>query len=199
MTSSSARGRNGTRYRYYRCVKQQNEGKHCPSGLLGVDEVEAAVVSQLRDVTRAEELRDAILSQLGRDRGDEMRNALEETQSRSAELRGKARRLVQALSVAPTSKVVAAELTKVEGELEVLAHRDLQIRDQLAGAEAARAQGQKVAALLEAFDKIWEALVAQERSELLHVLIRSITVDPERGGLRIAFYGPRPSVLEPTA
>jgi site-specific DNA recombinase len=188
MTSSSARGRNGKPYRYYRCVRQQNEGTRCPTGLVAVDEVESAVVGQLRDAAGLGELRQAVLTQLGKDRNDEVRAAVEETNRESAALGVEARRILQAIGEAPTSKLLPTRLADVEAQMDVLTARAQELRDQLAGADAARLQSAKVVQLLEAFDGIWEALIAEERRELLHTLIRCVSVDPERGGLRIAFH-----------
>ena len=45
-------------------------------------------------------------------------------------------------------------------------------------------RAERVAALLDGFDQIWDALVPEERRELLHLLVREVVVDLGRGGLR---------------
>jgi hypothetical protein len=49
-----------------------------------------------------------------------------------------------------------------------------------------------VAKLLDAFDEAWEALVPEERREVLRALIARVGVDPERGTLRVTFHEPAP-------
>jgi hypothetical protein len=49
-----------------------------------------------------------------------------------------------------------------------------------------------VAKLLDAFDEVWEALVPEERREVLRALIARVGVDPESGTLRVTFHEPAP-------
>jgi hypothetical protein len=49
-----------------------------------------------------------------------------------------------------------------------------------------------VAKLLDAFDEVWEALVPEERREVLRALIARVGVDPENGTLRVTFHEPAP-------
>jgi hypothetical protein len=57
---------------------------------------------------------------------------------------------------------------------------------------ALRTEGEHVAKLLDAFDEVWEALVPEERREVLRALIERIGVDPESGTLRVTFHEPAP-------
>jgi hypothetical protein len=56
-------------------------------------------------------------------------------------------------------------------------------------------RGEHVAKLLDAFDEVWDALVPEERREVLHALIERVGVDPESGTLRVTFQGLREAVL----
>jgi hypothetical protein len=53
--------------------------------------------------------------------------------------------------------------------------------------DSACKQGRIVADLLETFDDIWGALMVDERRELLHLLIKRVTVDIDAGDLRVVF------------
>jgi len=62
MTSALGTGRTGKRYRHYRCMHQQTKGGRCPTGLLVADEVEAAVVTQVKEIAARGDVRQRILS-----------------------------------------------------------------------------------------------------------------------------------------
>jgi hypothetical protein len=57
---------------------------------------------------------------------------------------------------------------------------------------ALRTEGEHVAKLLDAFDEVWDALVPEERREVLRALIARVGVDPESGTLRVTFHEPAP-------
>lgn len=45
-----------------------------------------------------------------------------------------------------------------------------------------------MAKLLDGFDEVWEALVPEERHEVLHALIDKVGFEPESGELRVTFH-----------
>ncbi len=47
MAPSSVKGRNGRRYRYYRCRGHQQHAERCPTGLVAADALETAVAAQV--------------------------------------------------------------------------------------------------------------------------------------------------------
>ena len=56
-----------------------------------------------------------------------------------------------------------------------------------------------MAKLLDTFDEVWEALVPEERREVLRALIARVGVDPESGTLRVTFHElTPPTSLQPT-
>lgn len=65
-------------------------------------------------------------------------------------------------------------------------------RRRLRACAALRTEGEQVAKLLDAFDEVWDALVPEERREVLRALIARVGVDPESGTLRVTFHEPAP-------
>ena len=47
MAPCSVKGRNGRRYRYYRCRGHQQHAERCPTGLVAADALETAVAAQV--------------------------------------------------------------------------------------------------------------------------------------------------------
>lgn len=190
MTSSMGMGRGGKRYRYYRCRKEQNEGSPCPTGLIAADEIEAAVISRVRAVAENGEIQKSIVDDLKqRDAGlaavNAQRNRLEE---RLEELTGEARRLLAAFGNADGGgKLLVGRLGELEAEMDRVRTALGDVESQLRGAAGVRQEAERVAELLEAFDKVWDALVPEERRDLLHLIVRKVSLDAGSRDVRIAF------------
>ncbi len=188
MTSSFARGRSGRGYRYYRCCAEQSKGMRCPTGLLVTDEIEQVVVAQLRDIAGRGELRKRVLVRVGteRSRRAEIEEARERIDERLAALTAEAKRLIAAFGdTANGGRLMAERLGEIEVETDQLRRQRAELEARLAACESARFQSERVAALLDGFEQVWEALVPEERRELLHLVVNEIVVDLQRGGLRI--------------
>jgi site-specific DNA recombinase len=187
MTSSASRGRSGQRYRYYRCCGSTP----CPTGLLSVQEVEQAVIAQLGDVARRQELKRAVLARLEAQEGlvADAQGARERLEARMAAHGAEAKRLLDAFGTIDSGgTLLAGRLGEIEVELDKLRRELADLEAQIGSTEADRGRADRIAALLDNFEAIWGALVPEERRELLHLLVREVVVDLAGGGLRIAFH-----------
>jgi len=203
MTSSRGTSRNGKRYRYYRCVHQQENGGSCPSGFLPAADIENAVVAQVKEIATQGEMRQKILDRFFSDTG-----ALTTAEATRAgllahieNLNGESRRLLAAFRDAESGggKTLAKRLGEIETEIDHLRIQLGEVQDRLQGLTAAQQQVDRVAHLLDSFGTIWDALVPQEQRELLHLLIERIVVDLDAGGFRIVFHEVRVAPTQPPA
>jgi len=203
MTSSRGTSRNGKRYRYYRCVHQQENGGSCPSGFLPAADIEDAVIAQVKEIATQGAMRQKILDRFFSDTG--ALTTAEATRAdllaRIENLNGESRRLLAAFRDAESGggKTLAKRLGEIETESDRLRMQLGEVEDRLRGLTAAQQQVDRVAELLDSFGTIWDALVPQEQRELLHLLVERIVVDLDAGGFRIAFHEVRVAPTPPTA
>jgi hypothetical protein len=192
MTSAQGTSRNGKRYRYYRCVYQQQHGGRCPTGHLPAMEIEEAVIAQVREVATRGEVRRRILDRFFTDTG--ALTAAEATRAqllaRIEERNAESKRLLAAFSDADGGggKTLAKRLGEIETEVDHLRIQLGEVEDRLRALTGAQRQVERVARLLDGFGTMWSALVPQEQRELLHLLIDRVVVDLDAGGFRITFH-----------
>jgi len=191
MTSAASRGRNGRRYRYYRCCREQGEGIRCPTGLLAADEIEGAVITQIRDITARNDLRERVVAHVtsATARTAEIQEARQRIEERLGALGAEARRLIDAFGQSPSGgRLMAARLGEIETEMDLLRREQADFDAQMAAGDAVRYRAERVTTLLDSFEEVWDALVPAERRELLHLIVREVVVDLEAGGLRIGLH-----------
>jgi hypothetical protein len=136
-------------------------------------------------------LRDRILATLAEgDEGEtELLGTKDRLDARLAELGTEAKRLLGAFTTVDSGgRFLAERLGEIERETD--SHRagiaDLERR--LRACAALRTEGEHVAKLLDAFDEVWDALVPEERREVLRALIERAGVDPESGTLQVTLH-----------
>jgi hypothetical protein len=80
-------------------------------------------------------------------------------------------------------RLLAGRLGELETEDDQVRRRlgDLEVR--MRATARAASDAERVTMLLAAFDDVWDALLAEERRDLLHALIKQVGVDTEHGTL----------------
>lgn len=189
--------RNAIVYRYYTCVRAIKRGRQaCKHPSLPAGEIEAAVVDQVREISRDTKLRDEII-----------RQAMIATQQGRAELESHHVQLTR-------------QLTRDHGEIRELAldqkpntsiaHRIADIQDRIAKAELELSkvnrqlhdldkQQMTTEEIQEAFidfDRIWDALTSREQSQLLALLVSKIEFDQSDCTIAITFHASGIETLE---
>jgi site-specific DNA recombinase len=189
--------RNSIVYRYYTCVRAIKRGRQaCTHPSLPAGEIEAAVVDQVRDISRDAGLRDEII-----------RQAMIATQQGRAELESHHVQLTR-------------QLTRDHGEIRELAldqkpntstaHRIADIQDRIAKAELELSkvnrqlhdldkQQMTTEEIQEAFidfDRIWDALTSREQSQLLALLVSKVEFDQSDCTIAISFHASGIETLE---
>src|SRR5690606_35385903 len=158
------------------------------TGLLVADEIESAVIAQLKELARQGDLKRQVLVELARGEasGDELRAQRERLQGRIAELNAEAKRLLGAFSETDAGgKLLAQRLGEIESDLVLVQHALGEADRHLRLVADAQHDSQQVALLLDDFDALWDVLVVEERRELFHALIAEVGVDPQDAVLRI--------------
>ena len=206
MTSSQGTSRNGKKYRYYRCVHQQQHGGRCPTGHLPAMDIEEAVVAEVKDVATRGQVRQKILDRFFSDTGalSAAEAARVQLRARIEECNAESKRLLAAFSDAGASggKTLATRLGEIESEVDHVRIQLGEVEDRLRALTGAQRQVERVARLLDGFGALWGALVPQEQRELLHLLIDRVVVDLDAGGFRIAYHeltvapGPVPAAAQ---
>ena len=189
--------RNAIVYRYYTCVRAIKRGRQaCKHPSLPAGEIEAAVVDQVREISRDTKLRDEII-----------RQAMIATQQGRAELESHHVQLTR-------------QLTRDHGEIRELAldqkpntsiaHRIADIQDRIAKAELELSkvnrqlhdldkQQMTTEEIQEAFidfDRIWDALTSREQSQLLALLVAKVEFDQSDCTIAISFHASGIETLE---
>ena len=189
--------RNAIVYRYYTCVRAIKRGRQaCKHPSLPAGEIEAAVVDQVREISRDTKLRDEII-----------RQAKIATKQGRAELESHHVQLTR-------------QLTRDHGEIRELAldqkpntsiaHRIADIQDRIAKAELELSkvnrqlhdldkQQMTTEEIQEAFidfDRIWDALTSREQSQLLALLVSKVEFDQSDCTIAITFHASGIETLE---
>ncbi len=95
-------------------------------------------------------------------------------------------------SVDAGGRLLAVRLGELERDTDKHRAGVADVERRLRACAALRTEGEHVAKLLDAFDEVWEALVPEERREVLRALIARVGVEPESGTLRVTFHEPAP-------
>jgi site-specific DNA recombinase len=158
---------------------------------VAAEEIERAVVTQIKDITARDDLRERVVAHVASAtaRTAEIQEARERVEERLGALGTEARRLIDAFGEAPSGgKLMAIRLGEIETEMDLLRREQADLDAQIAAGEAMRHQAERVTALLDSFEEVWDALVPAERRELLHLVVKEVVVDLQAGGLRIALH-----------
>ncbi|MGN6106859.1 MAG: hypothetical protein ACTHU0_17250 [Kofleriaceae bacterium] len=145
----------------------------------------------MKALARSGALRDRALATLaGQDEGEVA--LLAEKQrlaTRIADLGIEAKRLLGAFSTTDAGgKLLAGRLGELETESDQHRATLTDVERRLRASAALKTESAHVAKLLDGFDDVWEALVPEERREVLHALIDKVGFEPESGELRVTFH-----------
>jgi site-specific DNA recombinase len=189
--------RNSIVYRYYTCSRSIKRGRQCcPYPSLPAGEIEAAVVDQVRAISRDEGLRNEIVRQA----------MLDSTQAKT-ELESQQTQLTR-------------QLTRDHGELRQLAidqhptdtttHRIVELQKRIEAADQKLATvdrkrtelqqhelpTQQMEDALADFDRVWNALTIREQSQLLGLLVSKVEFDQSDSTISISFHSSGIASLE---
>ncbi len=189
--------RNSVVYRYYTCVRAIKRGRQsCKHPSLPAGEIEAAVVDQVRAISRDTRLRDEIIRQAmeGIQQG---RKELESQQTQLTRQLTRDHGEVQqlALEQRPNNSVVY-RIADVQERIEEAEHQLAKVNRQLQDLEKQELTTQEIEEAFIDFDRIWDALTTREKSQLLALLVSKVEFDQSDCTIAITFHASGIETLE---
>ena len=192
LTSSTHRGRNKKRHRYYRCTTTTKKAKtDCPIRLENADKLEAMVLA----VVRKSATEPALVAEAVEEAERLFREEIEPAQGRLTQLRGELQRvrgecealfnmiLDRELQGSRTAQERLRALEERQGQLEATIADE---EGRLAVAETRHLDAEVVLEALRGFDAAFAALTGSEKKELLQQMLDRVIVYPDR--IEIALY-----------
>jgi len=186
MTPASTR-KNGSDYRYYRCVTRDKKGrKACPARPLPAGAIEGFVVERIREATTDGALAADVERQL-RARVEKRRSRLlterRKLPAQIAKLSAEGRRLVEKIGEAAgaASGLLDQRIAEVGGELSRCEQRLAEVERDLAALDQVEIEGKWVVQALTGFNDVWDVLTIENRARLVRALVRRVEVDETTG------------------
>ncbi len=181
--------RNSIVYRYYTCVRAIKRGRQsCKHPSLPAGEIEAAVVDQIRSISRDTGLRDEII-----------RQAMQATQQGKDELASHQTQLTRqltrdhseirqlALDQQPSSSI-SHRMADVQERIEEAELKLSKVNRQLLDLRKQELSTQEIEEALIDFDRVWVALTTREQSQLLALLVSKVEFDQSDCTISISFH-----------
>ncbi|MEQ8719711.1 MAG: recombinase family protein [Sandaracinaceae bacterium] len=185
MTPASTRKR-GREYRYYRCVTRDKRGRDaCPRGPVSADQVEAALVEQLRRTAVETPDLPRLLERRLRDKVDAERAKLEAERGhlpgQIAQLAAERARSADALLHAGPRGRAAIEgrLGELACAIETAEERQRHVASALEALRREEVEARWVAEALAEFDQLWSVMTPENRGRLLRAVVQEVTLAPD--------------------
>ena len=186
MTPASTR-KNGTDYRYYRCVTKDKRGrKACPARPLPAEAIEDFVIDRIREATTDGALAADVERRL-QARIESRRAGLaterRDLPARIAKLSAEGRRLVEKVGEAKgaASALLDERIEEVGSELGACESQLARVERALANLDQVEIEGRWVVQALAEFDSVWDVLTIENRARLVRALVRHVEVDETTG------------------
>ena len=192
MTSSSGKSRGGKRYRYYNCVGRQRRGKDkCDHPLVRADEIEKVVAEQLWKHCTAPGMIEELTERVEVGQAEimaELKKRRDTARKDAARCRKEGERLFAAFRDGKTPGPLATDrLVKIDGETAEHEARAQAYEAEMGAVASKAAELGRMGAIFAAFSEAWPQLSAQERRELVGVVVETVEVDDAKGRLNIVF------------
>ncbi len=189
--------RNAIVYRYYTCVRAIKRGREsCKHPSLPAGEIEAAVVDQVRDISRDAGLRDEIIRQamvvIQQGRNDIEAHQIQLARQLTRD-HGEIRQL--ALDERPDGQV-SHRIADIQERIEKAELELAKVNRQLVDLEKHEMSTQEIEDALTDFDRIWDALTTREKSQLLALLVSKVEFDQSDCTIAITFHSSGIETLE---
>ena len=191
MTTASGEGRKREVYRYDACRNRVRKTvTTCDHPRLSAPEVEKLVVGRVSQVCADADMRARIarrMSVTAPEIAARLRAEHAEVEARRVGLRTEADRLMKALG-SGGGALLADRISEIERELEPIHGRLSAIDGQMRSLQFAAEQVTQTIAILEVFDRAWQAFTPAERHELILVLVERVVVNVVAGSVEIALH-----------
>jgi site-specific DNA recombinase len=176
------------RYRYYVCGRAQKQGwDTCPTRSVPAGEIEAFVVDRLRCIGADPKLQKEVLGKIRAERKNQLIGLDREWKGLEKGLKtweAEVKRLVGRKSQTPTA---TARLAEVQEKTSAAWARLAEIQGQRTSLAEEGVDEKDLAAALETFTPIWDALSPKEQARAVQLLVERVAYDGEAQTLAITF------------
>ncbi len=179
---------NSTMYRYYICGQAQKRGWHsCPSRSLPAPEIERFVVERIRCIGRDASLLAETLAQAREQEESLIREFEQECRAAEREQKRLSREIRSVVRDADRDQHAAARLVDLQDQQRNEELRYTQNHRRLETARSPSVTREDMETAMAAFDPVWDALCPREQARIMHLLIRRVEYDGEKGTVSITF------------
>jgi len=187
MTPASTRKKDGTEYRYYRCVTRDKEGRGaCPARPLPAAAIEGFVIERLREATAsgglAKDVRRKLLGKLDARRKG-LHTERRDLPARIASLSAEGRNLVETLGQArgTAHRLLEERIEDIGGQLAACELRLAEVERALSNLDRTEVEVRWVAETLARFDAVWDVMTAENQARLVAAVVERVEVDEPSG------------------
>jgi len=184
--------KNGKRYRYYVCLNAQQRGwSACPSKSLNAQEIEDAVVNQIRDIGGSKSVVAATLSKIQDESRERLAELESERRSRERELKRLHTRvqnlMKSSFSARSDQKQAIDQLADLEDRIRTAEQRMTVIREEAALIQEQTLSESDVTEALTAFDPVWDSLAPREQTRIIRLLVERVGYDGQDNKVTVTF------------
>ena len=175
-------------YRYYTCMHAIKQGwKTCPSKSLPAAEIERIVVDQVRCIGQDAEVLEEVLRQAHVQMEGELTALRAEQADLDSELARHHREIRRLAVKGPASSATTAQIADLHDKVAWAERRAAQLREEIAGVEHERVDGDDLKAAFADFDNVWQTLSPKEQAKLLALLIARVEYDAAESTVTVTF------------
>ena len=179
-------------YAYYVCGRQVKEGaKACPGSRVPAGDLEAAVVERIHAIARDPAVLAATLDADRLDREARKPELVAEGRRLAAEkgqLSTERENLLAAVAAGgPSSALLLARVTELDGRLGQAEQRAAEIRKELAALDLDAVDPGELQAALADLEPVWAELFPKEQARVLELLVQEVRVNVPQGRMEIDF------------
>lgn len=177
------------RYRYYTCTKAIHNGrKSCPGRSLPADEIEKAIIDEVRVLADDPEFREDVVQ----DAQDLILGNAKALQQEQAELEKELTRHhaeIRKLAIDGQKKsTTTARIAELHDRVAQAERRLSELRIELDAAGDQEIGREEFDETMDGFDDLWESLSPREQSEVLHLLIEKVEYDAPNEKMSLQFH-----------
>jgi site-specific DNA recombinase len=186
------RRKNGETYRipYYRCSKTMHfTNEICSNKNINANLIEGLVLKDVAELSKNEDLLNISIERMNQDLSERVRpleQEIKETEKRLSEIESEISNYVQALGKGKISvERLEQEIEQRQKEQEALKLRQEELQRQINTEATQDFNAELVKSTLQDFNRVFESLTPQEKSEALQCVLKDVTLYPDKVVLNI--------------
>ncbi|MEZ6133261.1 MAG: recombinase family protein [Planctomycetaceae bacterium] len=177
------------RYRYYTCTRAiQNGHKTCPGRSLPADEIEKAIVDEVRTLADDPDFREDVLREAEELLLGNARSLKQEQRELELELARQHAEVKRLVTKAPTGSKTTAKIAELQEQISRTERRLHELKSELAEAGDREIDEGTFHDAFDNFEDLWKSLSPREQSEVLRLLIDKVEYDAVHEKMSLQFH-----------